>query len=124
MAREEHAGRKVYRRYRNALQTDDHIEVDVNVLHRVTLVPPVVREAWTPDPDQPCRTLVVGTEETVAGKVLAADRPRRTTGSLRHGVRSGWSSRPRHRPLCQGSAARFRVLFIAMSGVMDRPVTT
>lgn len=57
--REEHAGRKIYLWYRSALGPDDHIEVDVNFLHRVPLVPwssatggpptrtiPVARWSW------------------------------------------------------------------------------
>ncbi len=69
--RGEHAGRTLYLGYRNGLGTDDHLEVDVNFLHRVPMVPLAERDGWTPDPDLPCRALVVGTEEMLAGKVLA-----------------------------------------------------
>ena len=114
--RDEHAGRKIYLWYRSAPGTDDHIEVDVNFLHRVPLVAPVEQGGWTPDEDYPCRAVVVGTEETLAGKVLALlDRgaPRDvydvtavSTGSFSY------------------EAGLFRSLFIALSGVLDRPVTS
>jgi len=114
--REEHAGRKLYLRYRNGLGTEDHIEVDLNFLHRVPLVPPVERDGWTPDPDFPCRTLVVGTEETLAGKVLALlDR-----GAPRDLYDVGGAAAGRW----AYDAALFRPLFVALSGVLDRPVTT
>lgn len=114
--REEHAGRKIYFWYRSALGGDDHIEVDMNFLHRVPLVLPVEREGWTPDPDYPCRALVVGTEETLAGKVLALlDR-----GAPRdvYDVAAVGAGR------CPYDAALFRPLFVALSGVLDRPVTS
>ena len=58
--RDEHAGRKIYLWYWSGLGSDNHIELDVNFLHRVPLVPAVERDGWTPD-----------TEEILAGKVLA-----------------------------------------------------
>lgn len=115
-AREEHAGRKIYLWYRSALGSNDHIEVDLNFLHRVPLVPAVERDGWTPDADHPCRALVVGTEETLAGKVLALlDR-----GAPRdvYDVAAVGSGR------CPYDAALFRPLFVALSGVLDRPVTS
>ncbi len=114
--REEHAGRTLYLGYRNGLGTDDHLEVDVNFLHRVPLVPPAERDGWTPDPDLPCRALVVGTEEMLAGKVLALlDR-----GAPRdlYDVASAAAGRWTYDTSC------FRPLFVALSGVLDRPVTT
>jgi hypothetical protein len=53
----EHAGRKTYLGYRNALGTPDRIEVDVNYLYRVSLQPVLVQEGWTPDPDFPSAAL-------------------------------------------------------------------
>lgn len=87
--REEHAGRKIYLWYRSALGPDDH--------------------------DHPCRALVVGTKETLAGKVLALlDRgaPRDVYDVAAVGAgRSAYD------------ATLFRPLFVALSGVLDRPVT-
>lgn len=114
--RQEHAGRKIYLWYRSALGTDDHIELDVNFLHRLPLVPVGEREGWTPDPDYPCRALVIGPEETLAGKVLALlDRsaPRDV-----YDVAAVGGGRLPYDP------GLFRPLFVALSGVLDRPVTS
>jgi len=115
-SRQEHAGRKVYLWYRSGFGTEDHVELDVNFLHRVPLVPPVEREGWTPDPDYSCRALVAGTEETLAGKVLALlDR-----GAPRdvYDVAAVGAGRLSY------DAGLFRPLFVALSGVLDRPVTS
>jgi hypothetical protein len=114
--RDEHAGRKIHFWYRNGLGSDDHIELDVNFLHRVPLVPVVERDGWTPDTDFPCRAMLAGTEEILAGKILAL---------LNRGA-------PRDLYDVAGMAGGrfpydadlFRPLFLAFSGVLDRSVTT
>ncbi len=114
--RDEHAGRKIYLRYRNGLGSDDHIELDVNFLHRVPLVPAVEREGWTPDHDFPCRAVLAGTEEILAGKMLALlDR-----GAPRdlYDVASMAGGRFPYDP------DLFRPVFVALSGVLDRAVTS
>jgi len=113
--REEHAGRKMHLWYRSGFGSDDHIEVDVNFLHRVPLVPAVEREGWSPDPDYPCRAVLAGTEEILAGKVLALlDR-----GAPRdlYDVASMAAGRFPY------DAGLLRPLFVAFSGVLDRAVT-
>jgi hypothetical protein len=97
------------------LGSDDHIELDVSFLHRVPLVPAVERDGWTPDPDFPCRAVLAGTEEILAGKVLALlDR-----GAPRdlYDVASMAGGRLAY------DADLFRPLFVALSGVLDRAVT-
>ena len=47
-APEEHAGRKFYLGYRNALGGSDRIEVDLNYLFRVPLAPPFGARAGRP----------------------------------------------------------------------------
>lgn len=113
--RDEHAGRKIYLWYRSGLGSDDHIELDVNFLHRVPLVPAVERDGWTLDPDFPCRAVLAGTEEILAGKILALlDR-----GAPRdlYDVASMAGGQFPH------DADLFRPLFVALSGVLDRAVT-
>jgi predicted nucleotidyltransferase component of viral defense system len=114
--REGHAGRSIYMRYRNALGTEDHIEIDVNFLYRIPLVDVVERDAWAPDPAYPCRALLVGTEEIIAGKLLALlDRgaPRDVYDAAL--VASG------HWPHDQELLRR---LLIVLSGVLDRSLLT
>lgn len=114
--REEHAGRTIFLRYRNGAGSDDHIEVDVNFLHRVPLVPLIVREGWTPDPDHPCRARLAGTEEILAGKLLALlDR-----GAPRDLYDAASMAAGRF----PYDAVLFRPLFVAFSGVLDRALPT
>ena len=113
--RDEHAGRKIYLWYRSGLGSDNHVELDVNFLHRVPLVPAVERDGWTPDPDYPCRAVLAGTEEVLAGKILAlldrgAPRDLYDAASMAAG-RFAYD------------AGLFRPLFVALSGVLDRVVT-
>jgi len=113
---QEHAGRKTYLNYRNALGTPDRIEVDVNYLYRVSLQPVHVQEGWTPDPDFPYRARLVGLEEILAGKLLAlVDRgaPR----DLYDAAGLGAGRWPHDR-------ARLRRLFVILSAGLDRPLPT
>lgn len=112
----EHAGRKTYLHYRNALGTPERIEVDVNYLYRVSLQPVIVQVGWTPDPDFPCRARLVGVEETLAGKLLAlVDRgaPRDLYDAA--GLAQGrWAH----------DAGLLRRLFVVLSGGLDRALPT
>ena len=112
----EHAGRKTYLHYRNALGTPDRIEVDVNYLYRVSLQPVIVQEGWTPDRDFPCRARLVGLDETLAGKLLAlVDRgaPRDVYDAA--GLAQGrWAH----------DAGLLRRLFVVLSGGLDRALPT
>ena len=112
----EHAGRKTYLHYRNALGTPDRIEVDVNYLYRVCLQPVIVQEGWTPDRDFPCRARLVGLDETLAGKLLAlVDRgaPRDVYDAA--GLAQGrWAH----------DAGLLRRLFVVLSGGLDRALPT
>jgi predicted nucleotidyltransferase component of viral defense system len=112
----EHAGRKTYLHYRNALGTPDRIEVDVNYLYRVPLQPVHMQEGWAPDPDFPYRARVVGLEEILAGKLLAlvdrgAPRDLYDAAGL---ARGRWPHDP----------ARLRRLFVTLSAGLDRPLPT
>jgi hypothetical protein len=113
-APEEHAGRKFYLGYRNALGGSDRIEVDLNYLFRVPLAPPVWREGWTPDPNVPCRGRIAGADEVMAGKLLAL-LDRVAARDLYDAAQ--FAQAPPTDP------AAFRRLFIALSGVLPNPLT-
>lgn len=89
--REEHAGRTLYLGYRNGLGTDDHIEVDVNFLHRVPLVPPAERDGWTPDPDLPLPRAGRRDRGDAGRQGSRSARPWCPAGSLRRGFGGGWA---------------------------------
>jgi len=113
--RDEHAGRKLYLGYVNGLGTADRIEVDLNYLFRVPLVPPELRPGWTPDPDFSCRARVAGLEEVVAGKLLAfLDRV--ATRDL-YDLASFAAAPPNY------DAATLRRLFVGLSGVLPKALT-
>lgn len=113
-AAEEHAGRKLYLNYWNAFGSQDRVEIDVNYMFRVPLVPPSFREGWTPDRDAPCRARMVGFEEVMAGKLLAlldriAARDLYDVASLES--------------IGTYDFKQFRRVFIALSGILPRPLT-
>lgn len=111
------AGRKLYLHYRSVLGAPDRIEVDLNYLHRLPLVPAEARELWQPgDLDRP-RVRTVGLEELLVGKCLAL--------LDRGAARDAWDvARLAPGPLECLASSRFRTLFVALSGVLDHPVTT
>jgi predicted nucleotidyltransferase component of viral defense system len=113
---EEHAGRKFYLGYWNGLGTQDRIEFDLNYMFRVSLVPVDIRDGWTPDRDVPCRALIVGFEEVMAGKLVAlADR---VVAKDLYDVASFASDPPAHDP------SLLHCLFVALSGILPRALTT
>lgn len=70
-SRDEHAGRKLYLRYRSAAGPVDRIEVDLNFLFRQPLGEVRERELWQPGGLDRHRVPVVSREELVVGKLLA-----------------------------------------------------
>lgn len=46
---ESHAGRKLFLRYVSVFDNPDHIEVDLNFLMRIPLLPPTDRTMWLPE---------------------------------------------------------------------------
>jgi hypothetical protein len=113
---EEHAGRKLYLNYANSLGTADRIEIDLNYMFRVPLVPPELRQGWTPDPDFPCRARIAGLEEVMAGKLVAfLDR---VAARDLYDVASFAADPPQH------DAATLRRLFVGLSGILPKGLTT
>ncbi|HME69507.1 MAG TPA: nucleotidyl transferase AbiEii/AbiGii toxin family protein [Myxococcota bacterium] len=112
---EAHAGRKAYLAYRNAIGARDRIELDLNFLFRVPIAEPRTANLWQPD-GSVVEVRIVSPAELCTGKLCAAlDRalPRdlfdlalvpSILGSL-------WGDR------------RFRRLFVAHAGVLDRALT-
>lgn len=111
---EEHAGRKLYLGYWNAIGAQDRIEVDLNYLFRVPLDMPERLTGWTPDPDVPCRGLILGRNEVMAGKLFAL-LDRVAARDLYDAA--DFAQAPPEDPQA------FRRLFIVLSGVLPRPLT-
>ena len=115
-SREEHAGQKLYLQYDSVAGSRRRIEVDVNFLHRVTLVPARRRAVWTPKDDTPVKCLVMSPAEILAGKILALlDRA---------AARDLFDiSRLPTRFQKVLTDPRSRKIFIALSGTLPHPLT-
>lgn len=111
---DEHAGRKFYLGYWNALGVQDRIEVDLSYLFRIPLARPERLTGWTPDPDVPCRGFILGRNEVMAGKLFAL-LDRAAARDLYDAA--DFAQAPPEDP------ATFRRLFIALSGVLPRALT-
>ena len=110
---DEHAGRKFYLGYQNVLGVQDRIEIDLNYLFRVPLALPERLTGWTPDPDVPCQGFILGRNEVMAGKVFALlDR---VAARDLYDAADLALAPPSDPPA-------FRRLFIALSGVLPRPL--
>lgn len=115
-SREEHAGQKLHLSYRSAFGTAARLQIDVNFLHRLPLVPVTSRSIWSFDGEPP-EILVVGTSELIAGKMLAlldrcAARDLYDIARLMN----------RRDVLPVGDMDLARPLFIALSIILPRPL--
>lgn len=114
-SRDEHAGRKLFLGYQATSGTRDRIEVDVNYLHRVPLVPPIERTCWQPGEYLAPQARLVGIEELTAGKLCALlDRaaPRDLYDAVRlpELARQIWAT------------PRLRRAFVALAGTLPHPL--
>lgn len=114
-AAEAHAGRKFYLGYLNALGSPDRIEVDLNYMFRVPLATPVLRDGWRPDPDMPCRAMMAGFEEVMAGKIVAL-LDRAAPRDL-YDAAAFLDNPPEHDPTL------LRCLCVGLSGVLPRALS-
>ena len=116
-SKDEFAGRKIFATYQSALGSNERVEVDLNFLFRVPLEGVINTEMWQPgELDRP-RIQMVSTLELCIGKFLALlDRA---------APRDAWDVV--RLPSIVGDmleSERFRHLFIAMSVILDHPVST
>ena len=113
---EDHAGQKFYFRYRSALGTAARLQVDINFLFRTPMLPVQNHPVWSPLDEASLETSVVGMGELMAGKMLALiDRSaaRDLFDVARYAARTGLPA----------LGTRDRLLFIALSGVLNHPLT-
>lgn len=117
MSREEHAGRKFFLRFKTAAGTRDRIEIDLNFLNRLPVVPLRHSSIWQPGDFEVPKTCVVGTEELCSGKLcalLSRSMPRDLYDAARM---------PTIAPSVL-SSPRFRAVFMALAGTLDHPLYT
>lgn len=110
------AGRKLYLSFQSVLGGVDRIQVDLNFAFRVPLGEGSRRELWQPgELDRPSLT-VVSDEELVSGKLLAL--------LDRCAARDAWDVANLPEEIADVlSNPHFRPLFVAISGILDHPLT-
>jgi len=110
------AGRKIYLRYRSVLGPEERIEVDLNFLFRLPLAGTEIRSLWQPGELDHPKVRVIGQPELVTGKLLALlDRGApRDAWDVAHLSASSVELLQSH---------GFRRKFIAMSAILQRPLS-
>jgi hypothetical protein len=111
------AGRKLYLQYQSVLGIPDRIEVDVNYLFRMPLAGTQPRQLWQPgDLDRP-EVRLVSLEEILIGKLLAFFD--------RCAPRDLWDlANLPESALTVVASGSFRALFLALSVILDHPIST
>lgn len=111
------AGRKIYLTYRSVTGKNDRIEVDLNFLFRLPIAGTMTQEMWQPGELERPTVLIVSFQEILVGKLLAyLDRI---------AVRDAWDLA--YLPVQAKEvmiSERFRSWFIALSAILDHPLTT
>ena len=113
---EDHAGQKFYFRYRSALGSAARLQVDINFLFRTPVLAVQRLPVWSPLDEASFETSVVATGELMAGKMLALiDRsaPRDLFDVARYATRTALPA----------LGSRDRLVFIALSGVLNHALT-
>ena len=110
------AGRKFYLIYRSATGLNERVEVDLNYLFRMPIDGTAVQNMWQPGELDAATIRVISFQEVLLGKMLAyLDR---------RAVRDVWdlANLPK---AAEGIALsnRFRSWFIALSAILDHPLT-
>ena len=111
---EAHAGRTAFLSYRNALGTNDQIQIDLNFLHRLPILEVTRKKAWAPAGTPSPKVTIVSLEELFAGKFRAfMDRvlPRDAFDIARIAETSAstWE------------APRTRAIVVALAGTLNHP---
>ncbi len=114
-SRDEYEGRKLFLHYFSAAGNPDRIELDLNYLHRVPVIPGEDRVLWQPANIDKPKAAVVSLEELCAGKLCALlDRsmPRDIYDVMRFPIVAK----------AVLGTPRFRALFIAVAGTLNHPI--
>jgi len=110
------AGRKIYLVYRSVTGQNDRIEVDLNYLFRMPVAGTTAQRMWQPGELEQPTVRIVSLQEILVGKLLAyLDRS---------AARDAWDLA--HLPVQAQevmASERFRSWFIALSAVLNHPLT-
>ena len=110
------AGRKIYLIYQSITGHNDRVEVDLNFLFRLPVAGTMAQEMWQPGELERLTVRVVSLQEILVGKLLAyLDRS---------AARDAWDLA--YLPVQAEdvmASDRFRSWFIALSAILDHPLT-
>jgi len=111
------AGRKIYLIYRSVTGQNDRLEVDLNFLFRMPIAGTTTQKMWQPGELERPTVHIVSFQEILVGKLLAyLDRS---------AARDAWDLA--YLPVQAQeimTSKRFRSWFIALSAILDHPLTT
>ena len=108
-----HAGRKLFLGYERFDGTRDQVHVDINFLHRQSLLPVERRQIWSPDSTTECAALLVSPEELAAGKLVAYFH--------RMAPRDVWDvSRLLRTAAIKWESGGTRAIFVALAGALPK----
>jgi predicted nucleotidyltransferase component of viral defense system len=111
------AGRKIYLIYRSVTGQNDRIEVDLNFLFRMPIAGTKTQKMWQPGELERPTVRIVSFQEILVGKLLAYFD--------RSAARDAWDLA--YLPVQAQeimTSKRFRSWFIALSAILDHPLTT
>jgi len=111
------AGRKIYLIYRSVTGQNDRIEVDLNFMFRMPIAGTTTQKMWQPGELERPTVRIVSFQEILVGKLLAyLDRS---------AARDAWDLVYLPVQLQEVmTSGQFRSWFIALSAVLDHPLTT
>jgi len=111
------AGRKIYLLFQSVFGANERIEVDLNYLFRVPLAGIEQQELWQPGDLDRLEVRTVSLEEVITGKLLAM--------LGRSAARDVWDVANLPTPAADIlKLPSFRRLFIALSAILDHPLST
>jgi len=111
------AGRKIYLLYRSVTGQNDRIEVDLNFLFRMPIDGTTMQKMWQPGELEQPKVRTLSLQEILVGKLLAyLDR-----SAARDVWDLAYLEDQAHEAM---SSKRFRSWFIALSAILNHPLTT
>jgi hypothetical protein len=111
------AGRKIYLLYRSVTGKNDRIEVDLNFLFRMPIGGTIMQKMWQPGELEQPMVCTVSLQEILVGKLLAyLDR-----SAARDVWDLAYLTNQAHEAM---RSKRFRSWFIALSAILNHPLTT
>lgn len=115
-SKDSHAGRKLYLSYTSLLGAPDRIEIDLNYLHRISILAVESANLWRPDATPRPEVRVLAAAELAAGKLCAL--------LDRGAARDLWDVAHLPELIRPWPPPRLRPVFVALSGALPHALPT